>query len=112
MSVQIDEFSGRVSYLRTGIGNLEAAKKYLHRKFRERPLEPTQQRPGRLFYVSIRRRKPVFLLGPYVSHMTALANVRRARQMAYDSAPDEADFAAFGTCSLPREHRPKTFFGR
>lgn len=51
-----------------------------------------------------------WLLGPYASHMTALANVERGRQLAEDLRPDQAAFAYFGTASHP--HTLPTVFGR
>jgi hypothetical protein len=87
----------RVTYLGTGIADLEAAKRYLRDKFRQAPLEPIQRRPGARFYVSARvGRKTALLYGPYVSHMTALAKVPAARQRLAESA-----FASVGTCNAP-----------
>lgn len=101
----------RVDYLGTGIGNLDAAKRYLRRKFNLGQSEPIIRRPGARFYVTVRSgRKVGFLLGPYVSHMTALANVDRARRMAREADPRGASGASFGAASLPAS-RP-TVFGR
>jgi hypothetical protein len=107
----IDEYGDRVTYLGTGIGTLPAAKRYLRDKWRQAPMPAIVSRPGARFYVTIRHGASTgFLLGPYVSHLTALANVPRARRMAYDARPDEAVFAAFGTASLPVSRT--TRFGR
>jgi hypothetical protein len=103
--------SDRVTYLGTGIGDLKAAKRYLRNKFRERPLEPIVSRPGARFYVTVRSGQRLgYLLGPYVSHMTALAAVPRARRLAEAANPSQAAFASFGTTSRP-DTRP-TLFGR
>lgn len=91
--------SERLTYLGTGIADLDAAKKYLRNKFRSTPLEPIVCRPGARFYVSVRRGgRSALLLGPYVSHMTALANVSRARRLAAERGVD-LTFAAVGTAS-------------
>lgn len=100
----------RVTYLGTGIGDLTAAKRYLRRTYNQGLPEPVVSRPGARFYVSIRTGRRVgFLLGPYASHMTALANVRRGRDLAIQADPSAA-FAAFGTASHPRT--VPTVFGR
>ena len=104
------EWEGRRDYLGTGIANLDAAKRYLKRKFNRGPLEPIQRRPGARFYVTARRgRQTAFLLGPYISHMTALAAVPRARRALREQYPHEA-FLAVGTASAPDTLR--TVFGR
>jgi hypothetical protein len=73
--------------------------------------EPVVSRPGARFYVTIREGRRVgWLLGPYASHMTALANVERGRRLAMEARPDQAGFAAFGTASYPGIIR--TVFGR
>lgn len=83
----------------------------LRRRFNQGMPQTPVSRPGARFYVTIRCGARVgFLLGPYASQMTALANVDRGRQLAEQARPDQADFAAFGTASLPRT-RP-TVFGR
>ena len=83
----------------------------LRRKWREARTEEPKPRPGARFYVTVRDGRRVgFLLGPYASHMTALANVRRGRLLAEDARPDETAFASFGTASCPRTRR--TVFGR
>jgi hypothetical protein len=100
----------RTTYLGTGIGNLEAAKRYLRRKFNQGLPEPVASRPGARFYVSMRRgRRSCLLLGPYVSHMTAQANVERGRRLAIDLSSGAA-FCTFGTASTA-DTRP-TMFGR
>jgi len=90
----------RITYLGTGIADLAAAKRYLRSKFNQRPLEPILRRPGARFYVTARRgRRTAFLLGPYVSHMTALADVPRGRRLVRDRFPFEFDVAV-GTTSI------------
>lgn len=89
--------SERITYLGTGIGTLDGAKRYLRRKFNEGLPAPVQRRPGARFYVCARSgRRTVLLFGPYVSHMTALAQVPAARRLTKGFA-----FAAIGTCSAP-----------
>jgi hypothetical protein len=68
---------------------------------------------GSRFYVTAvelagSRRAP--LLGPYSSHMTALANVTRAERLLAASRYAERGFVAIGTASVPRTVR--TVFGR
>lgn len=76
------------------------------------PEAPTD-RPGRLFYVTARDgRRTAALLGPFVSHMTALERVPRGRRLAEERFGDQAAFASFGTASLPRSRRPRVVFGR
>lgn len=88
-----------------------ATKRALRATFRQPPLPPIQRRPGARFYVTIRCGHQVgYLLGPYVSHMTALTAVPRARRLAQTASPGQAAFAAFGTASRP-DTRP-TVFGR
>jgi hypothetical protein len=68
----------------------------LKRRFRESPLPPIQIRPQARFYVSmIDGPRKALLLGPYASHMTALANVGRGRRLAIERYP----FATYGTAS-------------
>ena len=87
----------RVTYYGTGIADERAARRYLHHKFREQPLEPIQRRPGHRFYVSARLgRRTVLLYGPFVSHMTALERVPAARRRLRHTA-----FVVVGTCSTP-----------
>lgn len=66
-----------------------------------------------MYYVTIVRGKRVgFLLGPYPSHETALANVDRGQRLACD-ADARACFDAFGTSrwkDLTVLH-PKSVFG-
>lgn len=106
-----DGCEGRATYLGTGIANLEAAKRYLKRKFNRGPLEPVQSRPGEFFFVTAYRGRghAAFLLGPYVSHMTALANVPRARRLAREGGYD-LGWLPVGTASSPR--RFTTVLGR
>ena len=96
-------------------------KRDLRRRFRVAPLPPVVRRPGARFYVTIRSggSRRGALLGPYVSHMTALANVERARRLVTAAiaagrvrAGDvlDAEFAEYGTASLHRTVR--TVFGR
>jgi hypothetical protein len=94
-TVKEDYWTGRVTFLGTGIADLGAAKKYLRDKFGQTPLEPVQPRLGRWFYVSGRRGgKTVLLLGPFVSHMTALSRVPAARERLQRAA-----FVRVGTCA-------------
>jgi hypothetical protein len=88
-----------------------AGRRDLRRRFNQ-GLPPTPvRRPGARFYVTIRCGSRVgFLLGPYASHMTALANVERGHRLAEQARPDQATFASFGTASLP--HSRPTVFGR
>lgn len=89
----------------------DAAKRDLRARFREQPMPPVESRPGARFYVTIQRGRSVgYLLGPYVSHMTALAKVPEGRRLAQAANPGQAAFAAFGTASRP-DTRP-TVFGR
>ena len=111
-----NECEGRRDYLGTGIANLDAAKRYLRRKWNSGPLEPVVRRPGARFYVTARRgRQTAFLLGPYISHMTALTAltaltaVPRARRALREQYPHEA-FLAVGTASTP--NTLTTVFGR
>lgn len=95
--------SGRVTYLGTGIADLAAAKRYLKHKFRSEPLPPIVSRPGARFYVTARRgRRTAFLLGPYVSHMTALAAVPRGRRLLREHGGPGAAFTGVGTASSPQ----------
>lgn len=104
--------SDRETFLGTGIADLAAAKRYLRHKWSEGQPEPIQSRPGARFYVTLRRgRKSELLLGPFVSHMTALERVRRGRRLAQQAYPHaDFGFASFGTASL-LETKP-TRFGR
>lgn len=102
---------GSTFYLGTGIGDLDAAKKYLRRKFNQGMPEPIQTRPGARFYVTAKLgSKTAPLLGPYVSHMTALAAVGRGERLMRDKYPTESGFATVGTCSSLKTVR--TAFGR
>ena len=86
----------------TGIRDEAAARRYLSRKWRTAPLPAVQSRPGARFYVTARRGgQSAILLGPYVSHMTALASVTRAERMLRERFPFES-FVAVGTASSPR----------
>ena len=72
----------RTTYLGTGIGTLAGAKRYLRNKWSQSPLPAIVRRPGARFYVTARRGKQTaYLLGPYVSHMTALAKVPQAQRL-------------------------------
>ncbi|MGK5677643.1 hypothetical protein [Actinoplanes sp. URMC 104] len=98
-------------YLGTGINDLDAAKRYLRRRFRQDPLPRIKRRPGARFYVVARHSgRTVLLLGPYVSHMTALANVERGRRLAVDRFSDEMTWATVGTMSAAKTY--PTTFGR
>ncbi len=102
----------RVDCLGTGIADLDAAKRYLRRRWNQGPPESVATRPGARFYVTLRQgRKTALLLGPFVSHMTAIERVDRARRLAQETYPAASfGFASFGTASLP-DTRP-TLFGR
>lgn len=85
-----------MNFLGTGIRDLPAAKRYLRRKWNLGLPEPIVSRPGALFYVTARSGgRVMFLLGPFVSHMTALSLVPQGRLLHGSS------FAAVGTASLP-----------
>jgi hypothetical protein len=97
-------------YLRTGIRNLEAAKRHLRRKFSQGVPEPIASRPGARFYITARSgRRAAFLLGPYSSHVIALTHVERGRRLAYECDRDTV-FYAHGTASSPVTR--ETVFGR
>jgi hypothetical protein len=90
----------RVNYLDTGIGTLAAARRYLRRKWGQAPLPPIERRPGARFYVTARQGARVaYLLGPYVSHMTALAAVPRGERLLRQVYPSL--WLQVGTASLP-----------
>ncbi|HEX5119837.1 MAG TPA: hypothetical protein VFW65_32020 [Pseudonocardiaceae bacterium] len=96
----------RPDFLGTGIANLDAAKRYLRRKFNEGQRDPIMSRPGALFYVSAHQgRRTALVLGPFVSHMTALERVDSVRRVV------GGPFVAVGTCSLPAPGQ-RTLFGR
>ena len=89
---------------------MDAAKRYLRQKFNRGQLEPIQRRPGARFYVTARRgQQTAFLLGPYVSHMTALSAVPRAKRQLREQYPCEA-FLSVGTASAMATLETK--FGR
>jgi hypothetical protein len=89
----------------------EGNRKDLKRRFGAAPLPAIERRPGARFYVTARSgNRTAALLGPYISHMTALDNVRRGEALARTAFPAEAAFATFGTASAPRTIR--TRFGR
>ena len=95
----------------TGILNEKAARRYLRRKFSSYPLPPIEVRPGARFYVTARDgKRSALLLGPYVSHMTALANVDRGRRLTRESGHWRASFMDYGTASLLTTE--PTVFGR
>jgi hypothetical protein len=104
--------SDRETHLGTGIADLDAAKRYLRHKWGQGQPEPVQVRPGARFYVTLRQgRRTALLLGPFVSHMTALERVPRARRLAQEAYPNSSfGFASFGTASL-LDTQP-TRFGR
>lgn len=115
MSVQVDEDSGRVTYLGTGIADLKAAKRHLRRKFRREQLGPVE-RPTpawlatyldeplaacRRFYVSVAQGSLwAPMMGPYASHLVALMHVPEAKVLVNKRYHDAA-FVAVGTCSTP-----------
>lgn len=107
--IDYDDVIALRGYLNTGIRDLDAAKRYLKQKFNQGQPEPVATRPGARFYVSARRStdwRP--LLGPYASHMMALAAVPHAKRMVRERFP--MTLASIGTCSTP-DTRP-TVFGR
>ncbi len=86
-------------HLGTGIRNLDGARKELRRRWRQEPIPEPVARPGHRFYVTVRAgRRSGPLLGPYVSHLTALANVGRARALA-TAVDDMAWHYRYGTAS-------------
>jgi hypothetical protein len=86
-------------------------RRQLRRRWNQGLPQPVIRRPGARYYVTIRQGPRVgWLLGPYASHTTALANVERGRQLATNLRPDQTAFAAFGTASHP--HTLPTLFGR
>jgi len=88
-----------------------AVKRDLRRKLNQGRPDTPVSRPGARFYVTIRSGTQIgFLLGPYASHTTALANVDRGRSLAQRARPDQTSFASIGTASLP--HSRPTVFGR
>lgn len=114
-------------YLGTGIRDLKAAKRYLRRKWNQGPPEPVIRRPGCRFYVTAKcGGKAYALLGPYVSHMTALVAVVRAQRLLDRAQVGDPDvdtsfaemtpfarlrpFTAVGTASAPVT--VPTVFGR
>ncbi len=100
-------------HLGTGIRHHDGARRYLRRKFNDGPAQEPVSRPGHRFYVTAykgRRGGVSYLLGPYVSHMSALAAVPRARRAFDERCPDLAPFVGFGTVSRP--DTVPTVFGR
>ena len=66
---------------------------------------------GRDFYVTVLDHdRTGFLLGPFISHADALANVERGRKLA-ESVNDRAIWYAYGTASAPHGTVIKTVFG-
>lgn len=106
---QVCPWSGRVTWLGTGIADLKAAKRYLKKRHNLRPLPPIERRPGARWYVTARTgHKAAFLLGPYSSHVTALANVSRGQALA--SERYGSHFLTIGTASTITTRT--TIFGR
>lgn len=104
-----DDDCERTGYLNTGIHNLAGAKRYLKNRWKQRPLPAIRRQPGARFYTTARSgRRHLPLLGPYVSHMTALAAVPRAEQMMREAYPDA--WVHIGTASRPDTIH--TLFGR
>ena len=96
-----------MGYFGTGIRNRDAAKRYLRRRFNQGPQQALVYRPGARFYVTARNgRRTVLLLGPFVSHTTALERVEPVRRVLLP----RHGFVAIGTASFP-DSRP-TVFGR
>ena len=79
---------------------------------------PAQQPPlvaqrDQRYYVGIKdaeRGRVGYLLGPYDTHGEALANVKRAGDMAED-VDAWATFYNIGTCSVPADKAIRTVFG-
>lgn len=93
-------------HLGTGIRNLRAARRDLRNRFRQVPAEPVQQRPGARFYVTaVSGRRVAYLLGPYVSHLSAQVAVPRGRRLLPGGC-----WVAVGTASRP--DTVPTVFGR
>lgn len=65
------------------------------------------------YYVSvIDGNRKGLLLGPYDDHSDALANVNRARNLAYDADP-RSHWYAFGTCKITTRNKlPNSVFNR
>ena len=99
-------------HLGTGIRDLKAAKRYLKRKFSQGKPETVVVRPGARFYVTVRAagNRVAYLLGPYVSHMTALTHVPRARRMLAERWGTQGRVLSIGTASRPST--VETIFGR
>ncbi len=98
-------------HLGSGIRHHRGARRDLRRRFgRQRP-EPVVRRAGARFYVTAQQgRRIVYLMGPFVSHMTALARVPRARQLLAERYPCDAPWVSVGTGSRP--DAVPTRFGR
>jgi hypothetical protein len=81
------------------------------RPYNQGRAQQVMPRNGRYFYVTMVRDdgKGALLLGPYVSHMSALSAVARGARLANEVDPT-AWFNSFGTSSLSA--RRKTAFGR
>lgn len=99
-------------HLGTGIRSIRGARRDLRRRFGQDRLPPIVRRPGARFYVTARHGPgaTAYLLGPYVSHMTALAAVTRGARLLGERWAREASWLAVGTASRP--DTVPTAFGR
>ncbi len=90
-------------HLKTGIRHHRAARRYLRRKFGQSAhRRPITRCPGARFYVTGRAGvRVVYLLGPYVSHMTALERVPQACRQLAEQFPHEVPWLRVGTASRP-----------
>lgn len=90
----------------------EAARRDIRRRFNQGEPQPVISRPGAYFYVTAvsgPHRRIAWLLGPYVSHLTALAQVRLGDEMA-QTASDYYRVDGVGTVS--DLFRRRTVFGQ
>ncbi len=80
---------------------IRAARRQIRDRFgRAARTEPITRRPGHRFYVTtFNGDRAQLLMGPYVSHMSALDAVSRARTLLARDRPDA--FCRVGTASLP-----------
>lgn len=87
-------------HLGTGIRHHRGARRDLKRRFGRGVLEPLVRRPGARFYVTARiGRRTAYLLGPYISHMTALSRVPRAQQLISERYQGFDAWVSVGTAS-------------
>jgi len=99
-------------HLASGIRSIDGARKDMRRRFNQGMPQPIVRRLGARFYVTARRGAgaTAYLLGPYVSHMTALAAVPRGWRLLHERWSHEASWLAVGTASRP--DTVPTAFGR